>query len=389
MVRHSVGETTTVQVESITVADLPPGEVLIKVVYSSLNYKDALATQAHPGVVNQLPHVPGIDCAGTVVESSVADFAVDDSVLVTGYDLGAPAWGGFSRFVRVPSEWVVRLPAVLSPRQAMIYGTAGFTAAQSVRAICHHGILPTGGEVVVTGATGGVGSVAVALLAKLGYTVVAVTGKPELHGALTELGAARILSRQEVSDTTGKPLLSPRWAAAVDTVGGNVLATICDMTIASEKAIFGQVGPKVGSVDPGFGGQARLGVQPQRRLERRDHVAHHIFRRIMQQRHQPRWPVQFPVNVAGDPLDQNAVLRHGKGVVALGLAIPPRHPRKAMGDILDLDVERRGVQQVESPSRKHPLPGAKFRCHVSAPVSSPPHGGGSRSCGHSPTRRPA
>ncbi len=226
MVRHSVGETTTVQVESITVADLPPGEVLIKVVYSSLNYKDALATQAHPGVVNQLPHVPGIDCAGTVVESSVADFAVDDSVLVTGYDLGAPAWGGFSRFVRVPSEWVVRLPAVLSPRQAMIYGTAGFTAAQSVRAICHHGILPTGGEVVVTGATGGVGSVAVALLAKLGYTVVAVTGKPELHGALTELGAARILSRQEVSDTTGKPLLSPRWAAAVDTVGGNVLATL-------------------------------------------------------------------------------------------------------------------------------------------------------------------
>ena len=132
-----------------------------------------------------------------------------------------------------------------------------------------------------------------------------------------------------------------------------------------------------------------LVIQPQRRLERRDHVAHHIFRRIMQQGHQPRGPVQLPVDVGGDALHQHAMLRHREGMVALGLAIPPGHPRQPMGNVLDLDIKRRGVQQVEPPSRKHPLPGAKFRCHVSAPASSPPHGGGSQSCGRSPARRPA
>ena len=147
-------------------------------------------------------------------------------MLVTGYELGAPKWGGFCEYVRVPAEWIVRLPADWTPERAMTLGTAGFTAAQCVEAIVDHGIAPEAGEVVVTGATGGVGSVAVALLAKLGYTVAAVTGKPEHHDLLRELGAKRILSRQEVDDETDAPMLESRWAAAVDTVGGNVLGTL-------------------------------------------------------------------------------------------------------------------------------------------------------------------
>jgi acrylyl-CoA reductase (NADPH) len=213
-------------VEDLTVDQLPPGEVLIQVACSSLNFKDALATQAHPGVVKTLPHVPGIDCAGRVAESTNEEFCPSDPVLVTGYELGAPKWGGFSEFVRVPAEWIVRLPADWSPERAMTLGTAGFTAAQCVEAIVDHGITPEAGEIVVTGATGGVGSVAVALLSKLGYTVAAVTGKPEHHDLLRELGAKQFLSREEVDDKTDAPMLESRWAAAVDTVGGNVLGTL-------------------------------------------------------------------------------------------------------------------------------------------------------------------
>ena len=142
----------------------------------------------HPGVVTTLPHVPGIDCAGRVVESTSPDFCPSDPVLVTGYELGAPRWGGFAEYVRVPAEWVVRLPPEWTPEDAMTLGTAGFTAAQCVQAIQHHGIQPDAGEVVVTGATGGVGSIAVALLAKLGYRVAAVTGKPEQHDLLRATG---------------------------------------------------------------------------------------------------------------------------------------------------------------------------------------------------------
>jgi putative YhdH/YhfP family quinone oxidoreductase len=200
--------------------------VLIEVAYSSLNYKDALACQGHAGVVRNFPHVPGVDCAGEVVESAAPAFHPGDAVLVTGYELGAGQWGGFAAYVRVPADWVVPLPAGLSVREAMIYGTAGFTAAQCATAIIERGIRPESGPVVVTGATGGVGSLAVAILAHLGYEVAAVTGKTIHHQWLHRLGAAKILRRNDFVDTSDRPLLTARWAAAVDTVGGQMLATI-------------------------------------------------------------------------------------------------------------------------------------------------------------------
>jgi acrylyl-CoA reductase (NADPH) len=226
LVRRGADGHVSARIESIRHDQLPDDDVLIRVAFSSLNYKDALACQGHPGVVRSFPHVPGIDCAGVVVESASDEYRPGDEVLVTGYELGAGHWGGFSEYVRVPAEWVVRLPAGLTVREAMIYGTAGFTAAQCVTAIVDRDIRPDRGPVVVTGATGGVGSVAVALLAKFGYDVEAVTGKPEHHTLLRSLGARKILSRDDVSDTSDRPLLAARWAAGVDTVGGKPLATI-------------------------------------------------------------------------------------------------------------------------------------------------------------------
>ncbi|MGL4513391.1 MAG: YhdH/YhfP family quinone oxidoreductase [Lacipirellulaceae bacterium] len=220
-------------VERMTsVQDWPGGDgpaVTIDVEWSSLNYKDALACRGHKGVAPRLPHVPGIDCAGSVCESSCEDFAVGDAVLVTGYELGAPQWGGLSARVRVPADWVVKRPTELDARQAMVMGTAGFTAAQCVMAITNR-VDPAAGDVVVTGSTGGVGSVAVALLARLGYRVVAVTGKPALEGALREMGAAEVAGRDAVTSDDDAPLLAERWGAAVDTVGGGTLATIVRQT---------------------------------------------------------------------------------------------------------------------------------------------------------------
>ncbi len=206
--------------------ELPAGDVLIRVAYSSLNYKDALSATGNPGVTRKFPHIPGIDAAGAVVDSRSADFRPGDEVLVTGYDLGQNTWGGFSQYVRVPAGWVVPLPAGLSLRDSMIYGTAGFTAAQSVDAINRHGIEPGSGDVLVTGASGGVGILAVAMLAKLGYRVVAASGKPSAQDLLQMAGAAQIVSREEVRDASEKPLLPARWVAAVDTVGGDTLATV-------------------------------------------------------------------------------------------------------------------------------------------------------------------
>ncbi len=226
LVRKDADGPVSASVESISRDDLPAGEVLIEVAYSSLNYKDAMACQGHPGLVRKFPHVPGIDCSGMVQESESPDYRPGDQVLVTGYELGSGRWGGYAAQVRVPATWVVPLPKSLSLYEAMIYGTAGFTAAQAVTAILRQGIDPKRGEVVVTGATGGVGSMAVAILARLGYQVVAVTGKPEQHDWLRQLGATRILGREEVTDTSDRPLLKERWAAAVDTVGGVPLATI-------------------------------------------------------------------------------------------------------------------------------------------------------------------
>jgi acrylyl-CoA reductase (NADPH) len=210
----------------------PGGEgpsVTIDVEWSSLNYKDALACRGHKGIAPRLPHVPGIDCAGAVRETNANGFAVGDPVLVTGYDLGAPAWGGLSARVRVPAAWVVGRPTGLDSRQAMLMGTAGFTAAQCAMAVAGR-VEPSAGDVVVTGSTGGVGVVAVALLARLGYRVVAVTGKPHLEGALRGIGAAEVVGREAVAGDNAKPMLAERWAAAIDTVGGETLATIIRQT---------------------------------------------------------------------------------------------------------------------------------------------------------------
>jgi len=207
-------------------AELPDGEVLVRVQYSSLNYKDALAAKGHRSVNRAFPHVPGVDAAGTVAQSGVYEFVEGDPVLVTGFDMGSNRWGGYAEYVRVPQDWVVPLPEGLSLRESMMLGTAGLTAGFCVDALRKHDVRPDRGEVVVTGASGGVGSFAVAILAKLGYHVAAVTGKTTAHEYLESLGAAEILPREAVDDTSGKPLLSRRWAGAVDAVGGNALSTI-------------------------------------------------------------------------------------------------------------------------------------------------------------------
>lgn len=210
--------------------ELPEGDVLIRVAYSSLNYKDALAASGHPGVNRVFPHVPGVDAAGWVVESGSYDFIAGEPVLVTGYDMGANRWGGFAEYVRVPHAWVVALPEGLSLRESMTLGTAGFTAALCVHALQLHDITPKQGEIAVSGASGGVGSIAVSLLAKLGYQVVAITGKAVAHDYLRTLGAAEIAGRELLDNPGGKPLLSGRWAGAVDTVGGQALATLLATT---------------------------------------------------------------------------------------------------------------------------------------------------------------
>lgn len=209
--------------------DLPAGEVLIEVEFSSLNYKDTLASRGHRGVVGRLPHVPGIDCAGRVLESNSGEFAAGDPVLVTGYGLGSDAWGGYSGRVRVPSEWVVRLPDGMTAAQTMTVGTAGFTAAQSVDALLSRGLEPDRGPLLVTGATGGVGVWAVAILSKLGFEVTAMSGKPDWREPLMRLGAAKVIGRDGLPDS-GKPMLGADWAGGVDTVGGETLARLLRST---------------------------------------------------------------------------------------------------------------------------------------------------------------
>ncbi len=203
--------------------DLPPGEVLIRAEYSSVNYKDALAATGRGKIMRRMPLTGGIDVAGTVETSSDARFKAGDAVLVTGYDLGVGHDGGYARYVRVPADWVVLRPATLGAREAMALGTAGFTAALSIVRMEQNGLSPGAGPVVVTGATGGVGSVAVACLAQLGYAVTAVTGKPEQATYLQGLGAAQVLLRGEI-DLGTRPLEKALWAGAVDPVGGELLA---------------------------------------------------------------------------------------------------------------------------------------------------------------------
>ncbi|HBL54736.1 MAG TPA: oxidoreductase [Deltaproteobacteria bacterium] len=218
------------EVTERTISDLPEGEVLVRVRYSSLNFKDGLSCIGNPGVTRNYPHTPGVDASGEVVESSDSRFKVGDSVIVTGYDLGMNTSGGFGQYIRVPADWVVPLPQELSFKDAMIYGTAGYTAALSAHALQKHGVTPEQGEIAVTGSTGGVGSVAVGLLAHLGYNVVASTGKKDETEFLQDLGAAEIIGREDVNDESKKPLLRERWAGAVDTVGGTTLASLLKAT---------------------------------------------------------------------------------------------------------------------------------------------------------------
>lgn len=220
----------TVAPACVDSSQLPPGEVLIRVAYSSLNYKDALAARGHPGVVKHFPHIPGIDAAGFVEESGVYEFVPGDPVLVTGFELGAERWGAYAEFIRVPADWIFLLPRGLDFVQAMTFGTAGLTAGFCVQALIDHGVEPDSGEIVVSGASGGVGSLAVGILARLGYRVVAVTGKPSAHEILRELGAAEVLARETLLGSPEKPLLSGRWAGAIDTLGGDFLSCIIRAT---------------------------------------------------------------------------------------------------------------------------------------------------------------
>ena len=218
------------QVTQKSLADLPPGELLIEVKYSCLNYKDALSATGNKGVTRKYPHTPGIDAAGVVAESTSPEFAPGDQVIVTGFDLGMNTSGGFGQYIRVPAAWAVKLPENLTLKESMGYGTAGFTAALSVLKLQQCGLAKEQGEVLVTGATGGVGSLAVAILAKSRFNIVAATGKTAEKDFLIHLGAQTIISREEAIDTSRRPLLKGRWAAVVDTVGGDILATAIKST---------------------------------------------------------------------------------------------------------------------------------------------------------------
>ena len=203
---------------------LPPGEVLVRVAYSSLNYKDGLAVTGKPGVIRKYPMVPGVDLAGTVEESSSPAFQPGDKVAATGCGTSETLWGGYSQYARLDAENLVPLPTAFSLAQAMGIGTAGFTAMQSVMALEDHGVQPDGREIVVTGAAGGVGSVAIAILGKLGYKVVASSGRAELNDYLRNLGAGEIIDRSILAAPSKRPLDSERWAAGIDSVGGDTLA---------------------------------------------------------------------------------------------------------------------------------------------------------------------
>lgn len=203
--------------------DLPAGDVLIRVHWSSLNYKDALSATGNRGVTRHYPHTPGIDAAGVVEACDEGPLEPGDEVIVTGYDLGMNTDGGYGEYIRVPADWVIALPPGLTLRTAMLLGTAGLTAALCVESLLDTGLSPEQGEVLVTGASGGVGCIAVMLLAQLGYTVIAGTGKGDAHPWLRDLGASGFCSREALQEGVERPLLKPRWAGVVDTVGGDIL----------------------------------------------------------------------------------------------------------------------------------------------------------------------
>ncbi len=216
-------------VRDIDDTQLPTGDVTVRVSHSTLNYKDALAITGKGPVVRKFPMVPGIDLVGTVESSTHPDHAPGDAVLLNGWGVGEVHWGGLAQKARLNGDWLIPLPAAIAPQQAMAIGTAGYTAMLCVLALERHGVKPTDGEILVTGAAGGVGSVAIAILSKLGYTVVAATGRPQDADYLRQLGAAEVLDRSQFT-SPGKPLGKERWAGAVDVVGSHVLANVCATT---------------------------------------------------------------------------------------------------------------------------------------------------------------
>ncbi len=228
--RKKGADGTSLSVENLITKDLPDHDVLVRVHYSSLNYKDALSASGNPGVTKNYPHTPGVDAAGVVEHSRDDRFKKGDEVIVTSYDLGQNTPGGFGEYIAFPGDWIVPLPKGLTLKESMIAGTAGFTAAYGVKKIVDQGISPADGNVLVTGATGGVGSIAVALLSDLGYNVIAVTGKKDEHAFLKELGAVEVVDRENITKVKDHPLLGSRWIAAIDTVGGSMLDSVLPQT---------------------------------------------------------------------------------------------------------------------------------------------------------------
>lgn len=230
LVVNKTDEDFSVNVESLSFNDLPEGDVTIRVHYSSVNYKDGLASIPNGKIVQSYPFVPGIDLAGTVVSSDDDRYQEGDDVVVTSYELGVSHYGGYSEYARVPGDWVVPLPENMSLKEAMAFGTAGFTAALSVHRLEESGVTPEDGTILVTGATGGVGSMAVSMLAKRGYHVTASTGKESEHEYLKTLGAEEIISREEVTPEKIRPIGKQKWAGVVDPVGGKTLASVLSNT---------------------------------------------------------------------------------------------------------------------------------------------------------------
>ena len=230
-VTEEKGDNFTRNVKTRTVSDLPDNDLLVKVKYSSLNYKDALSATGNKGVTRNFPHTPGIDAVGTVVNSKTQQFSENEEVIVTSYDLGMNTSGGFGQYIKVPSEWAVKLPDGMTMKESMIIGTAGLTAGMSVLKLTEL-IKPEDGSIVVSGATGGVGSLSVAILAKLGYFVVAVSGKAEANDFLIGLGASEIISRKDIDQEESRPILKGRFAGGIDTVGGTILENIIKSTQA-------------------------------------------------------------------------------------------------------------------------------------------------------------
>lgn len=230
IVEETEAKTYPIRVGTRSVQDLPPGELLVKVHYSSLNYKDALSATGQFGITKKYPHTPGIDAAGEIVESTDSRYRPGDKVIVTSYDLGMDTPGGFGQYISVPAAWAIPLPEGLSLRESMILGTAGLTAGLMVEKLVRNGVKPEHGEVLVTGATGGVGSLAVAILAKAGYQVIAATGKASQRDFLLSIGAVGVIGREDVLEGSEQPLLPERWAGVVDVVGGDMLTAAIKAT---------------------------------------------------------------------------------------------------------------------------------------------------------------